>query len=127
MSSSTHQREGIFALGEVVLHPRVQRAKRGVVLLRQHHRHAHRLPVHRIVQGERAYVANVLETLRNGVHVGRVDLHAAHVDLVALAAAQHQPPALVDQADVAGREPALDHGRGREIVAAEVASSAPAY
>ena len=75
----------------------------------EHHRDADVLAVQRVLERERADVERRLEALDDRVDVAGVDLHAALVDLLALAAAQVQPAALVDQADVAGEEPAVAH------------------
>ncbi|MFN8642266.1 MAG: hypothetical protein U0802_11645 [Candidatus Binatia bacterium] len=99
----------------------MQRPHGVVARLAQHHGHADVLPVQRVVERKRADVGGAGELLHHAVDVAGVDLGAALVDLVALAAAQEEPAARVERADVAGHEPAVADDLVGEVVALEVA------
>ncbi len=107
--------------GDVAHQPVVQRADAFVARIFQHDSESDVLPVQGIVVREGAGIYRSFEPLDNCVEVAGVNLHAAFVDLFALASAQVEVAALIEQTDVAGHEPALADHRVRQIVPAEVA------
>src|SRR5687767_10044152 len=107
--------------GEMRRAPSMECDERAVISSIEHHSDSDFFTQQRITLSERTDVDGCGESLDDGIHVSWIDLHASLVDLLALATPQIKVPAIVEQADVARREPAFRHDLGRQIGPVQIA------